>query len=170
MQMKCRRKLSLQKKTQTKKNPKTPGNRTKPQQQQHPKNLNQTRTSVKSETQCYSYAIWQCRTQYGYTVKCFKSYIKGKTDCNEQCISEFRQILYFKSMNLSSKRLFKISCFSCYTPVSHLCSKADTTSGPFPGKPRGGAEGGYLWLQGSILMAHTLILPFVLKQICCIHV
>lgn len=32
------------------------------------------------------------------------------------------------------------------------------TSGPFPGKPCGGAEKGSLWFWGIILVAHTLIL------------
>lgn len=54
--------------------------------------------------------------------------------------------------------------------VPPMAPRLAVTSGLFPEKPRGDAERGYLLLQGIILMAHTLILPFVLTQICCVYV
>lgn len=47
------------------------------------------------------------------------SNLTWKTDCNEQCINEFRLILTFKSISLSSQRLFKSPWLSFDTTVSH---------------------------------------------------
>ena len=56
-----------------------------------------------------------------------------------------------------------------YHSVPPMAPRLAITSGPFPEKPCTGAERGYVWLQGNILMAHTLILPIFLTHICCVY-
>lgn len=56
-----------------------------------------------------------------------------------------------------------------YHSVPPMAPRLAVTSGPLPEKPRGSAERGYLWLQGNILMAQMLTLPFFLTQICCVY-
>lgn len=52
-----------------------------------------------------------------------------------------------------------------------MAPKLAITPGLFSEKPGGGGGdmGRHIWLQGNIVMAHMLILPFLLTQICCVY-
>lgn len=90
---------------------------------------------------------------------------KGKTDCNEQYISKFKQS--FRSIKF--KNILKSMFVILYTSVLLKAPQLAITPGPFPEKAGGVGKRRHVWLQGSIVMAHTLILPFLLTQICCIY-